>query len=288
MKRLRIFVILALGMSAAPAPAQQIVPTPTPLPVAQSNATPDPSQKDKPLKSKRPSVSRPAESQGAGFLQVEYGYDGNFRSRDLLRDEAGSLTVSFAATNTLQVEFDLDTVVSQVDRPSRTRTTGFGDARLGFQFTTVQDTARHPSLAFAYFIKLPWASATSGLGTGRVDHQIIALTSKKVREMDIDLNLALLVNGRQSQSGHQTGGQFALGFSRDLAHGFGVQAELSGQTLDADQPRGAFALGALTYRFNSRLQFDAGSRFGLNPTAPRLGIFAGLTVGVTNLYRRRN
>lgn len=116
------------------------------------------------IKSKRPTVSRPAEFQAAGLLQIEYGYDGNFRSRDVRRDEAGSLTISFAATNRLQLELDLDTVASQVDRASA-RVTGLGDARLGFQFTTLRDNARHPSLAFAYVVKLPSASATSGLGT---------------------------------------------------------------------------------------------------------------------------
>lgn len=46
------------------------------------------------------------------------------------------------------------------------------------------------------------------------------------------------------------------------------------------QPRGLFALGALTYKAGPRLVFDAGLRFGLNPEAPRVGVFAGLTVGV--------
>lgn len=288
MKRLRIILFVSLiGISVAP--AQQTPPTPTPTPTAQSDATSNDAEDNAAaIKPKRPTASRPAETQGAGLLQIEYGYDGNFRSRDLRRDETGALTISFAATDRLQLELNLDTVASQVDRATNSRTTGVGDARLGFQFTTLEDTARHPSLAFAYFIKLPSASATSRLGTNRVDHQFIALTSKKVRDTDFDFNLALLLNGRQGQSGYQTGGQLALGFSRDLARGFGVQGELSGQTLDADQPRGAFALGALTYKINSRLQFDAGSRFGLNPTAPRFGVFAGVTVGVTNLYRRRN
>ena len=47
-----------------------------------------------------------------------------------------------------------------------------------------------------------------------------------------------------------------------------------------------FALGALTYKVSRRLQLDAGVRFGLNQSAPRVGVFAGVTVGVADLYKR--
>ena len=35
-----------------------------------------------------------------------------------------------------------------------------------------------------------------------------------------------------------------------------------------------------------RLILDAGARFGLNPEAPRVGLFAGMTVGLTKPPRR--
>jgi hypothetical protein len=99
------------------------------------------------------------------------------------------------------------------------------------------------------------------------------------------LNLGLLINGREMQSGYAKGGQFAFGLSRDIGRGIGVQGEVSGQTLDADQPRGAFALAALTYQSGRRIIFDIGTRFGLNPIAPRFGFFVGVTVGMVNLYK---
>jgi len=52
------------------------------------------------------------------------------------------------------------------------------------------------------------------------------------------------------------------------------------------QPRGVFALGALTYKVNRRLRLDGGARFGLTPEAPRVGVFAGMSVGVAELLRR--
>jgi hypothetical protein len=235
------------------------------------------------VKPRRSRVAHPAEFQGAGALQLEYGYDGNYRSRDLLADQAGSLALSLSVLDQLQAELDLDAITSQTDRSDR-RMSGIGDAHIGVQITALEDTKRHPSLAFAYVVKLPWASEVKGLGTGRIDHKIIGLMSRKVGATDIDFNAAMLVNGLERQNGWSTGSQFALGFSRDLKHGLGVQGELSRQSLDTDQPRGAFALGALNYQANWRLIFDIGMRVGLTADSPRFGVLGGVTIGVANLY----
>jgi hypothetical protein len=228
---------------------------------------------------------RSSEFQGAGVLQLEYGYDGNFRSIDLLADQAGSLALSFAAHKQLKLEFDLDTIVWETDRVHN-GSNGIGDAHVGFQVTALKDTKQHPSLSFAYLMKLPLASEAKELGSGRVDHKIIGLVSREVGATDIEFNAALLVNGREDQSGWSTGGQFALGFSRELKHGFGVQGELSGQSIESDQPQGAYALGALTYQTNWRTGFIGGMRFGLTADAPRFGVFAGVTISVANLYKK--
>lgn len=52
------------------------------------------------------------------------------------------------------------------------------------------------------------------------------------------------------------------------------------------QPKGIFALGAMTYKINKRLKFDAGLRFGLNPDASRVGVFSGFVVGVGNPFKK--
>jgi hypothetical protein len=116
---------------------------------------------------------------------------------------------------------------------------------------------------------------------------VVVLLSKNFGETDLDFNVAYLNVGRETGSGRESGGQVALSVSREFQNNFGFEAELAGQSEDDSQPRGIFALGALTYRANRRLRFDGGLRFGLNPDAPRVGVFAGLTVGVGRLYRRR-
>ena len=237
------------------------------------------------IKPSRPGVANPAEIQQAGVLQLEVGYDVNLRSEEFHSEQTTPLTLRFAATDRLLLEASIDAVKSQTEEAGP-RMTGIGDTRLGFQVVALKDTEAHPALAFAYYVKVPTASERKALGTGRFDHKFLALISHQFGEVDMDLNGALLVVGREDADGWITGGQGALSFSGEFENGFGLQGELSGQTKDDVQPKGLYALGALTYRVNRRLIFDAGLRFGLNPDAPRVGVFTGLTVGLADLHTK--
>jgi hypothetical protein len=237
------------------------------------------------IKPGRPTVANPAEIQKAGVLQVEFGYDANFRAEEFRTQQTLPLSLRFAAGNRLLLEADLDAVASETDESGR-RMTGVGDTRLGFQLVWLKDTEKHPALAFAYYVKLPSADEEKGLGTGRVDHRLVGLLSKKFGETDVDFNLAYLNVGREDGARRASGGQAAIAFSREFENKFGVEGELSGQSVDDAQPRGIFALGALTYKASRRLRLDGGVRFGLNPEAPRVGVFAGMSVGVADILKR--
>lgn len=242
-------------------------------------------QEEDDIKPSRPTTANSAEIQKAGVLQAEFGYDSNFRAEEFRSQQSLPLTLRFAASDRLLLEADLDVVKSETDEAG-SRMTGVGDARLGFQVVALKETEAHPALAFAYFVKLPSASREKGLGTGRFDHALVGLLSKKFGETDVDFNLAYLNVGREDSGRRASGGQAALAFSREFENDFGVTGELSGQSLDDVQPRGVYALGALTYKVSGRVRLDAGARFGLNPDAPRVGLFAGMSVGVTKPFKR--
>ncbi|MDT5063421.1 MAG: hypothetical protein QOH63_3880 [Acidobacteriota bacterium] len=272
-------------LSAATIRAQQlIIPTTDALP--PSGGQSGKQEEEEYINPARPGVSNPAEFQKPGVLQIEYGYDASFRGSNFRLQQTAPLALRFAATSRLLFELDLDTVNSQTDE-TRERMTGIGDTRIGFQLVALKDTEKHPALAFAYYAKLPSASTEKGLGTGRVDHKIVWLLSKKLGKTDVDFNAAYLIVGRERESGWVTGGQAALGLSREFENNFGFEAEVSGQTKDDSQPVGLYALGALTYKVNRRLIFDSGMRFGLTHDAPRVGVFAGMTVGVVDFYRKK-
>jgi hypothetical protein len=241
---------------------QLIIPTTDALPpVAMQQSQAGKQEEEEFINPARPGVSNPAEFQKPGVLQIEYGYDGSFRASNHHTEQTAPLALRFAVATRLLLELDLDTVNSQTDE-SATRMTGIGDTRAGFQIVALKDTEKHPALAFAYYAKLP--SAT-----------------------DMDFNAAYLIVGREGEGGWVTGGQAALAFGRDFDNNFGYEAELSGQTKDDVQSIGLYALGALTYKVNHRLVLDSGMRFGLTHDAPRLGVFAGMTVGVADFYRKK-
>jgi hypothetical protein len=237
------------------------------------------------IKPSRPTAANPAEIQQAGVLQLEYGFDTGYRAEKFRSQYTAPLALRFAATERLLLEVDLDMVKSEVDSERR-RMTGVGDTRVGLQVVALKDAPSRPALAFAYYAKLPSASDMKQLGTGKVDHKAMVLISKKFGGTDIDFNLAYLDVGREDGPGRKSGVYGALAFAQELTTHFGAEAEVSGQSQDDVQPKGAFATGALTYKAGRRVMLDAGLRLGLNRDAPRAGFLFGITVGVANFYRK--
>lgn len=283
----KTFALVSLSVSlsmmmAAQARAQQlIVPVTDTLPQQQQAGA---EEEEEFIKPARPGVANPAEPHKPGVLQIEYGYDANFRAEEFRSQQTAPLALRFAASSRLLLELDLDTFISEREEIEGERETGIGDTRIGIQAVALKDTEQHPALAFAYYVKLPSASERKGLGTGRVDHKLVALFSKKVGETDIDFNTAYLIVGREHADGWISGGQAALSLARDFKSGLGALGELSWQSKDDVQPKGVYGLGALTYQANRRLSFDAGIRFGINSEAPRVGVFVGMTVGAADFY----
>ena len=233
----------------------------------------------------RPTVSNPAEFQKPGVLQLEVGYNANFQAPGIHLQQDMPLALRFAVSRRLLLEFDGDSPSSQTD--AGVRTTGAGDSQLGIQVVLQHERESRPGFSLAYYIKLPTADSSRGLGTGRVDHNLIALLSKKVGGTTLDFNATFLFSGRTTEAGHAGSGQGALAASRNVTRRVEIQGELSGFSRSDAQSGAMLALGAVTYQFNQRLVLDSGLRFGLTHEAPRCGLFAGLTIGIADLYKHR-
>jgi hypothetical protein len=234
----------------------------------------------------RPTVSNPAEFQRPGVLQLEFGYNANFHAPGVSTAQDLPLALRFAVSRRVLLEYDGDNPVSQT--AGGVRTTGLGDTQLGIQFVLQHEQESQPGVAFAYYIKVPSASSAKGLGTGRVDHNFIALISKKLGSTTIDFNAFYLLSGRPSDNGHASSGQAALAASHNLTKRLELQGEISGFSRNDEQPGGMFGLTAVAFQVNRRLVLDTGVRFGLSHDMPHAGLFAGLTVGVANLYHHHH
>src|SRR5947209_14566192 len=147
--------------------------TQTPTPQADEDDEPDF------IVPARPTASNPAEFQRPGVLQLEYGFNGNWRAPGPSSEQDTPLALRFAVSRRLLIEFDSDTPISQ--SADGIRNTGTGDTLLGAQVVLHDESKTRPGFSLAYYVKLPSASAAEGLGTGRVDHNFIALVSKNIR-----------------------------------------------------------------------------------------------------------
>jgi hypothetical protein len=256
--------------------------------LAQTAQTSQQTNEDEPdfIVPARPTASNPAEFQRPGVLQLEYGFNGNWRAAGSASEQDTPLALRLAVSRRLLLELDTDSPLSQSSEGFRV--TGAGDTQLGAQVVLRHEDAHGPGFAVAYYLKLPTASATEGLGTGRVDHSLLALLSKKVDETTFDFNAVYLNAGRTTAAGRASSAQAAVAASRNVTKRFGLQGELSGFTRNDEQPGALFALGVATYQVNRRLVLDCGLRFGLTSEAPRVGAVAGLTVGVAQLFRRHS
>ena len=235
----------------------------------------------------RPTVSDSAKIQKKGLLQIEAGGDFDFDASDFLNRQSAPLGVYFAVNKKLRLDFEMEAVVSQKDSMTGRRETGIGDVHLGFKAIARDKPEERLAAAFAYSVKLPAASEEKDLGTGRVDYNLRLIFHRTYGKTDYIFNAAYLNNGREDGDGRDSGAQAVFTVERELSKKIDIVGEIYGNTIEENQPRGIYLLGALIYKVNKRLHLDFGVRPGFGRDAPKIGLFAGLTVGVANLYRRK-
>jgi hypothetical protein len=232
----------------------------------------------------RPTVSNPAEFQRPGVLQMEFGFNSNFRAAGVSSEWDAPLALRYAVSSRLLFEFDGDSPFRQ-RLTGGAHSSGIGDTALGVQGVLRHRKGTRPGVALAYYVKLPTADARKGLGTGRFDHSFITLLSDNFGKTTVDFNAIYLLAGRAGGGGRASSGQAALAASRAVTRRVGLQSELSGFGRNDTQAGAFFVLGAVTYQVNRRLVFDGGLRTGLTEGATRVGAFAGLTVGLADFRR---
>jgi hypothetical protein len=227
-------------------------------------------------------LTKPAGIQSPGVFQLELGYSGDFHRRDFHATQRMPLSFSFVPVDRLLLEANLEAIKASGPASAKPEVS-YGDTRLGFQVVALHQSPGPVSLAFAYRIKLP--TAPDKLGSGRVDHAITFLLSKssKSGRSFFDFNSAMLVNGRANMNGWTVGGSASFAYSlilplRKGQQFVGLKDEVSIQSKDDQQPKGAYLGAMIITGLNRHISFNVGSRFGLNHDAPRFGIFAGMTV----------
>jgi hypothetical protein len=230
----------------------------------------------------RPTVANPADITQYGVVEVEYGWDRLWPQAGIQQTSVGGL-LKLGVLCDVELRWNTTSFASQTD--SSGTNGGFGDNWLGPQIRIYRQTARAPTLAFSYAIKIPSARTENGLGSGRVDHAFTFLASKDIKRFHLDLNVTEFLIGRPDAFGFDTNQQMNVAFSHALRYGLEVTGEVYKQTrLNQLTPGFVSSPWALTYTVLPRLVIDGGFEVGLSAGSPHRHAFVGATYSITNLY----
>ena len=231
----------------------------------------------------RPTVANPADITQYGVLELEYGWDRAWPAHGVTQTSTNGL-LKFAMLCDVELRWNTTSYLSQTDASGTHRT--FGDNWLGPQVRVYKQTRHVPSLAFSYAVKIPSASTTAGLGSGRVDHSFTLLASKDVAKIHFDFNASQFWIG--GGNGFDRNQQYNLAFSHTIRGPLQFTGEFYGDTrLNAATPGFASSLWALTYTVIPRLVIDGGFEAGLTSGGPHRHAFFGVTYAIARLYPGR-
>lgn len=231
-----------------------------------------------------------------------YEWSTGFDARDRPRhEEAGS--PSRKASSSLKIELhprvfwkiSNDNFVSKKSAEGK-RSSGVGNTWLTLSVDAITEdktaVRKHPSLTLIYVVKLPTGSPTKKLGTGRVDHEVVASIGKSVGRPQIfsgearwrtslGVDFGLYSAGKAGQSGFTNVGELTLSVNRVLddlsTRKYKYHGEIYMSTPAKDTLSEVYAKNDLTIKLSSAFRAKIGVRTGLTPNSPRLGVYGSLT-----------
>lgn len=235
----------------------------------------------------RPTVSNPAHVTQYGVLEVEYGWDHSWLENSIRQTSTGGL-LKFGLLCDVELRWSTTPFLSQTGATGTH--SSFGDNWFGTEIRFHRQTARLPTMAFSYALKVPSASTENGLGTGRVDDSFTFGASEAIAHFNFDFNFTQFLLGRPKATGFDQNQLVALAFSHVIHGGLQFVGEFYGETEpNKATPGFASSLWALTYTVFPRFVIDGGFEVGLSSGGPHRHAFFGATYSIANLYpgRRR-
>ncbi len=230
-------------------------------------------------------VFRPtAQAQSAGDFSVSYGYSysGQARRPNLVASKQkgpGSLKLWLHPRVFLYVQSD----TFKSSKPSSSvRNTGVGDTVTGVDFMLMQEnvTKYTPEIDLDYSAKLPTAS--KGLGSGQVDHQLYLAILKSFDRFSLELDAGDSISGLK-HGGPVHSAIFSLVEEAGLGHPNKSGAykwkwsnEIDTASAAGGDPFEAYDVSSISYKLNQKVRIVSGLRIGITPFTPKFGAFVSL------------
>lgn len=216
-----------------------------------------------------------------GTYSFTYGFNANAspRSGGAQTEKAG-FAFAVYLTRRIFLELDNDNVVSSKASPDP-RVTGFGDTTLYVGADALLEAKGRPGITVLYGIKAPTASSRKGLGSGEVDHTLLAAFSKTLGRENrtyLEFDIGDYIAGETNSSGFNHF-PFAAGIVRrklDRKKKYTLHFEIGGDFATKNSDADLYNLDYLETKLSDHVSLRTGGRFGLTTNVSRAGLYLAL------------
>lgn len=228
----------------------------------------------------RPSVATHSGTVAPGWLELEFGLESD-RYADGSRGGIAPLLAKLGLARRLQLELQAPIV-----NPPGDGAAGIGDVSMGLKWRLIDGGSIVGNFAILPAIKLATGSAASGRGTGTRDASLLLISSHKLRQVALDLNVGFTRRGGDGTVAPRSASLWAAALGGPVAAGFGWVAEVYGYPATSG-PAGAASIVAVlvgpTLQARESLVLDVGMINRISGPQPR-ALYAGATCNVGRLW----
>jgi len=226
----------------------------------------------------RPLTTDDAWTVEKGTFQVETGFD--FTRQDNHDKELSpSITLTYGLFD--RMDIGVGSAYLFVNPAEGEKENGFADTELKIKYRLLDDKDWLPAFAISGVLKIPTASESKGLGSGKTDFGINTIFTKNLsKRWVLHLNLGYTFigeHGERNEFSYSLAGQFVLSDKWSLGGEIGGVNNFNGHK--SDDPFSG--LLGIQYMLSEILILDAGVEIGMNKAAPDFR----LTIGLTFLFK---
>lgn len=269
MRLLSASLLITCSVLATTASAQTTSGTSTPAQTPPTQSADDP----RAAQPERPTVATHAGTVAPGYFELETG--GEFdRYKDKTKGSLFPVYMKIGLASNLQLGLSAPIVRTPGDS-----NTGIGDASVALKWRLLEDAPILGDFAVLPTIKFATGSTDKGTGTGTTDGSLLLISSHKLGDVALDLNVGITRRSGDGTDVPKTSTVWTVSFGGPLSGDLGFAAEFFGfgkttGPAGAD-PIVAFLVGP-TWTVRNYLVLDAGIIAKITGDQPN-AIYAGLT-----------
>lgn len=221
----------------------------------------------------RPLVTEDAGTVEKGLFELELAVD-YFRENNAAKNFIPNVQLAYGLTERAEVAVASGYIFKDI--PDDGREDSWADVLAYVKYRIWGEGTFYPAFTIKPQLKIPTASESKGLGSGRADYGLVAVFTKSFERINLHLNLGYIHIGKEGAMDELI---LALAAEYELKKGLVAVGEIRGgpnlNSYLGDDPWNA--LLGLQFQ-EGKVILDAAVYSGLNRAAPDYGFTAGITI----------